>query len=61
MSVTAPSAALHRAGLLRKQAVWGVSAAILLALALADPAQAGETLAFVLRALANVAPFLSSA
>lgn len=58
MSTAAPSAAPHLAGFLRKQAVWGVSAAILLALALAAPAQAGETLAFVLRALGSVAPFL---
>ncbi len=55
---TTPSPALRLSAGLRRQAVWAASAAIVGALALLDPAQARETVGFVLRAVAGVAPFL---
>lgn len=58
LSAPRPTArdALH--GAWRTQRVWIVSAAILAALALLDPAQARESAAFAVDALARVAPFL---
>ena len=50
--------AWRRAAFWRGQRVWLASAAILTAIALIDPAQAGVSLLFVLAALVKIAPFL---